>query len=962
MLAADAGDGLLITAQGLGLRASVIPTLIALYADPRHLVLVLGLSAREYESLQRTVAAIAHSTPWFRLMTADTPASERHAMYREGGVIAVTSRILVVDLLNAVVPTAAITGMMVLNAHRVTDRSSTEAFILRLYRDTNKTGFIKAFSDVADGFTHGYWKLERSMKTLFLRRVFLWPRFHTDVAQTLSQAGRTHLVEIRVPLSPAMRAMQDALLACIETCISDLKKGATRAGALLDLDQISIEHALFPAFDLRIRAMIAPLWHKTGPRTRQLLQDITTLRSLLAHLLAYDAVTMHCLLETMIMANAVGAHGDSLRSSDAGKSPWLLYDAAQVLFERARARVFTRRMAKRPPSASAPPRFPPTIQPVLEEQPKWRVLLQILQGEIEPQRMTPHGARAEAIDVDADVDPPHPAAGDGLVLVMCAGERTCGQLRRLLAGFDLTERRFCSPGARRLMENLLENYFAWKGHLPRGAAGQLMRPPTAGPDGSAAASTGASASSSGSPSGSRFASPAARGSPAGGSRRRVRGASTAASGLGHATRPPSGPGSPAGQPALVGTTAFGLPSAFASEVEEMAHELDAMLLSERGINEMAAYGLMDPSSLLYIKPYAQTASSDDEDMLEALQPKYIIMYDVDMAFVRQVELYSARHPEQPVYVYFMVYDNSVEEQVYLSSIRREKQAFETLIHEKSVMAIPIQQDGRLHEAKDDDAFIKQVSSRVAGGQTASKANAVPRQVIVDVREFRSSLPNLIHQHGMAVRPCTLEVGDYILTPNICVERKSIPDLISSFKSGRLYTQAMAMCAHYATPVLLIEFESGRSFHLQTLLGTEISGQDLGSRLSLLALTFPALRIMWSAEPRETAMLFLDAKMDRPEPDLETAIAVGLEGRAGGESATGAAATDRITLAANTTALDMLRTLPGMPARTARHAAHAFHSIAALADLSEKELSRVIGDTGAQTLYRFLHRGEPGVAP
>lgn len=34
-------------------------------------------------------------------------------------------------------------------------------------------------------------------------------------------------------------------------------------------------------------------------------------------------------------------------------------------------------------------------------------------------------------------------------------------------------------------------------------------------------------------------------------------------------------------------------------------------------------------------------------------------------------------------VYFMVYDNSVEEQNYLSTIRREKEAFEKLIREKS---------------------------------------------------------------------------------------------------------------------------------------------------------------------------------------------------------------------------------------------------------------------------------------
>lgn len=38
-------------------------------------------------------------------------------------------------------------------------------------------------------------------------------------------------------------------------------------------------------------------------------------------------------------------------------------------------------------------------------------------------------------------------------------------------------------------------------------------------------------------------------------------------------------------------------------------------------------------------------------------------------------------------------------------------------------------------------------------------------------------------------PLTLEVGDYVLSPDICCERKSISDLKGSLASGRLYHQA-----------------------------------------------------------------------------------------------------------------------------------------------------------------------------
>lgn len=52
---------------------------------------------------------------------------------------------------------------------------------------------------------------------------------------------------------------------------------------------------------------------------------------------------------------------------------------------------------------------------------------------------------------------------------------------------------------------------------------------------------------------------------------------------------------------------------------------------------------------------------------------------------------------------------------------------------------------------------------------------------------------------------TLSIADYILAPHLCVERKSVSDLIGSLNSGRLYHQATAMSRHYASPVLLIEF-------------------------------------------------------------------------------------------------------------------------------------------------------------
>ena len=70
----------------------------------------------------------------------------------------------------------------------------------------------------------------------------------------------------------------------------------------------------------------------------------------------------------------------------------------------------------------------------------------------------------------------------------------------------------------------------------------------------------------------------------------------------------------------------------------------------------------------------------------------------------------------------------------------------------------------------------------------------------------------------------MQVGDYILSPEMCVERKSLSDLRQSFQSGRLYNQAEAMSKHYKTPILLIEFDRDRAFalHSSAELGSDIN--------------------------------------------------------------------------------------------------------------------------------------------
>jgi DNA excision repair protein ERCC-4 len=317
-----------------------------------------------------------------------------------------------------------------------------------------------------------------------------------------------------------------------------------------------------------------------------------------------------------------------------------------------------------------------------------------------------------------------------------------------------------------------------------------------------------------------------------------------------------------------------------------------------------------------------------------LRPHYVVMYDPDVRSVRQLEVYQASHPSASLRVYFLLYDSSVEEQKYLTALRREKEAFQQLIKDRAHMVLPVDQEGGATNTLDH------TQSRRAGGQKAVE------KVIVDVREFRSSLPSLLHKRGMEILPLTLEVGDYVLSPDVCVERKSVSDLIGSLNSGRLYTQATALTRHYHRPVLLIEFPENKAFSLKSLssLQSDISSQSTLSKLVLLTLHFPRLRILWCSSPHATADLFLQIKCGQAQPDPSQAVAVGQDSLL---------STQRSEY--NAAAQDFLLKLPGVNSKNYRYVLDGVRDFQELVSLSQTQLEQLLGNSSnASLLFSFLH--------
>ena len=78
------------------------------------------------------------------------------------------------------------------------------------------------------------------------------------------------------------------------------------------------------------------------------------------------------------------------------------------------------------------------------------------------------------------------------------------------------------------------------------------------------------------------------------------------------------------------------------------------------------------------------------------------------------------------------------------------------------------------------------------------------RMVVDERERKSGIPDLLRQIGVKVEMINLPVGDYIVAPETVVERKSISDFISSVFDGRLFDQCNRLKEHFEHPTIILE--------------------------------------------------------------------------------------------------------------------------------------------------------------
>lgn len=648
-----------------------------------------------------------------------------------------------------------------------------------------------------------------------------------------------------------------------------------------------------PNFDDVVRRQVADD-HRVPARVRALVADLVVLRQLLGHAFDLSAVAFYQALVTLRHAADRGTH-------------WLVRRDAQRVVQVARSRVWLVRLARAP----QPPADPVDVGerrdielaldaasvrtvPVLEPSPKWQALRAVLAEVAED---------VQTAGADADV---------GRVLVVVKEARLVDELCAVL-----------QDGENAFLQRQFEETFPSAAQRVRESEQRF------GTDGAPRQVTL-----------TQLAAPGPRSAP----RRpaKARGGVTRGRGRGR-PRERMAPGA--------GWRGEG-------SVEEL-REVFREVSSER---------CERVEVLVWCMEWVDVQGRCHR-VLEEYRPAFVVLYNTDIVVVRAVEVYKAAHAGRPVRMYILAYDDAAEEDRFRGASSREKGAFKSLIRERATMSVHHDSEDTKQDMEFTQALLKgssrdgvfssrrglgedRDSRRVSQRDLAGAKPVEGGKVLVDTRELRSKLPMLLYQSKLTIVPLTLEVGDFILSKDIGIERKSVPDLYGSFASGRLFNQAEALCRHYKYPCLLIELDTAKPLSLTATSGgvpSEMSATSIVSKMVILIQQFPNLRLLWAKGPHDACELFASLKANEEEPDEETAASLGVDSKETGEEQF------------NAGPRALLRSLPGIDSQNMMHVMRKVRNVSSLIAMSKEEMIELLGNTGKGTqLYNFVNE-EPSEA-
>jgi len=317
------------------------------------------------------------------------------------------------------------------------------------------------------------------------------------------------------------------------------------------------------------------------------------------------------------------------------------------------------------------------------------------------------------------------------------------------------------------------------------------------------------------------------------------------------------------------------------------------------------------------------ATSVAEEGLDIPSTDLVVFFEPVPSEIRSIQRRGRTARKMAGKVIILITKSTPDEGYYWSSRRKERMMRSELEILRS----------SLHKRFEDaNSFYKKVIKEDNQKSLKEYENPSLISITVDYRESRSPIARILSKKEININSAQLDVGDYILSSRIGVERKQVDDFLSSLLQGKLFMQMRKLRNAYSRPLLIVEGEglfTKRNINHNALFGSFVS----------IIVDF-GIPIITTSNANETAdFLYITAKREQKQYGKSVAIR--------GE---------KWSMSQHERQQFIIEGLPQVSSVLAQRLLQHFGCIRALATASESELCEVkgIGKNIAKEIYKILN--------
>jgi len=305
------------------------------------------------------------------------------------------------------------------------------------------------------------------------------------------------------------------------------------------------------------------------------------------------------------------------------------------------------------------------------------------------------------------------------------------------------------------------------------------------------------------------------------------------------------------------------------------------------------------------------ATSVAEEGLDIPSTDLVIFYEPIPSEIRFIQRRGRTGRKMPGKVIILITKGTSDEGYYWAAKRKEKRMRSELELLRSKLSKKIENSKNLYKKE-----VEEVTSQKTLKQFYNKEKQI--KIVVDNREYRSNVVRNLTIKDVFVEPQQLDVGDYILSSRIGVERKNVDDFLESLIDGKLFKQISRLRNTYSRPILILEGDN-------LLTKRNINHNAIFGSLASISVDF-GIPVLNTKNASETAdLLIVIAKREQREDKKSVAIR--------GE---------KTQMSLKESQQFIIEGLPNVSAVIAKRLLSHFGSIKDIANASEKELIEVKG--------------------